>query len=175
MPDDLDFSLQFSTPGHELLEGTGKLGRVGWLSERLRRDDLFFFQDGTFSRLLFNEALECFVGGQFIACIVVGFSFIERSIAGRLSHIGENSAAKGDSRELLDAAQQRKWITKEEQEKLDELRWLRNPIVHFKGHLTENRPEIRATRDKKTIQQMLEADAKEILEASIHMLTKTAF
>ena len=131
MPNDFDFSLKHAVPGDALLGGTGQLGRMSWISKRLCENDLYLLQDGTFSKLLFNEVLECFVGGQFIAVIVLGFSFIERTIAGRLSYIGEMDAAKGNSEQLIKAAFKQGWLTQAEYDHVNELRILRNPIVHF--------------------------------------------
>lgn len=173
MSDDLDFSLDISVSGEELLGGTDQMGRVAWLSQRIRRDDFFLLQDGSFSKLLFGELLECFVNGQFIATAILGFSLIERTIAGRLSHIGERAEGKS-SRQLLRSALDRKWITQLEFDSLDKLRNVRNPLVHFKDHLAPNRPEVKAVVSGRDTAQLLEADAKRILEATIHVLGKTA-
>lgn len=174
MSNDLDFSFDHAVPGDTLLGGAGQLGRVAWLGKRLRENDLYLLQDGAFSKLLFNEVLECFVGGQFIATIVLGFSFIERTIAGRLSHVGEKVAAKGSSEQLIAAALQRKWLTETEHDHINELRTLRNPVVHFREHLAEARPEVKAALNARSTVQMLEDDAKKILEAAIHVLGKTS-
>lgn len=174
MPNDFDFSFDHAVSGDALLGGTGQLGRMSWLGKRLRENDLYLLQDGTFSKLLFNEILECFVGGQFIATIVLGFSFIERTIAGRLSHVGKKAAARGSSEELIESALQWEWLTQTEHDHINELRTLRNPIVHFREPLTETRPEVKATLNARSTAQMLETDAKKILEAAIHVLGKTS-
>ncbi len=174
MSDELDFSLDVTVSGDELLSGTGRLGRIGWLVKRIRKDDLFLLQDGSFSKLLFNETIECFVGGQFIATVMLGFSLIERAIAGRLSHVGDKKAAKGKSEELMASALRRKWLSETEFDQIKELRALRNPVVHFREHLAMSRPEVKAIVNGRDISLMLEGDAKRILEAAIHVLRKTA-
>lgn len=173
MPNDFDFSFDHAVTGDALLGGAGQLGRISWLGKRLRENDLYLLQDGAFSKLLFNEILECFVGGQFIATIALGFSFIERTIAGRLSHIGEKAAAKGCSKQLIEAALQRKWLTQTERDHIDELRALRNPIVHLREY-SRILPEVKAALNARSAAQMLETDAKQILEAAIHVLSKTS-
>lgn len=174
MSDELDFSLDVTVSGDELLGGTGRPGRIGWLAQRIRKDDLFLLQDGSFSKLLFNETIECFVSGQFIATVVLGFSLIERAIAGRLSHVGDRKAAKGRSKDLMVAALKKGWLSQTEFDQIKELGALRNPVVHFCEHLDMNRPEVKATVHGRDISQMLESDAKRILEAAIHVLGKTA-
>lgn len=174
MSDELDFSLDVTVSGVELLSGTGRPGRIGWVAQRIRKDDFFLLQDGVFSKLLFNETIECFVGGQFIATIVLGFSLIERAIAGRLSHVGDKKAAKGRSEELMVSALNKGWLSQTEFDHIKELRALRNPVVHFREHLDKSRPEFRATVNEQETSQMLESDARRILEAAIHVLGKTA-
>lgn len=174
MSDELDFSHDVTVSGDELLSGTGRPGRIGWLAQRIRKDDLFMLQDGSFSKLLFIETIECFVGGQFIATVVLGFSLIERAIAGRLSHVGDKKAAKGKSEDLMVSALNKGWLSQTEFDQINELRALRNPVVHFREHLSMSRPEVKATINGRDIPQMLESDAKRILEAAIHVLGKTA-
>lgn len=174
MSDELEFSLDVTVSGDELLSGTGRLGRIVWLAQRIRKDDLFLLQDGSFSKLLFNETIECFVGGQFIATVVLGFSLVERAIAGRLSHVGDKKAAKGRSEELLVSALKKGWLSQTEFDQIKALGALRNPVVHFREHLSMSRPEVKATVNGRNISQMLESDAKRILELAIHVLGKTA-
>lgn len=148
---------------------------MAWLSRRLRENDLFLLQDRKFSKLLFKEVLESYVGGQFIATIVLGFAFIERAIAARLSYVGEAGVKTMNSEELVKRAFARKWLTDDEFHEIDELRCkLRNPVVHFREHSAESRPEIQAISSAMTTEQMLEKGAKRILESAIHVLVKTA-
>ena len=92
----------------------------------------------------------------------------------RLAFVGERSAALAKSEALLKSALERGWLRTEEHELLDDLRKLRNPIVHFRDHLSETRPEVRAALSAQTTKQVLESDAKKILEATIHLLDKTS-
>ena len=169
-----DLSFATSESGEGLLDGTGNLARAKWLEARLRRKNHYLFQDGAFSRLLFSEILECFLAGRDIATIVLGFSFVERSVAGRLSHAGQPRVTELSSEKLLDCALQRNWISVEEHQNLNDIRRLRNPIVHFKEHLNTSRPEIRLLLSARTTTEMLQRDAKHVLEAAIRVLSKTA-
>lgn len=176
MSHNIDFSLDRAITGSQLLAGSGRLGRVEWLTKNLPENDLYFLQDGEFSHLLLTDLLETFVGGQFIATIILGFSFIERTIAGRLDYMGENGPAKEKWRsdKLLKVALCKEWLTVEEHSNLIRLGKLRNPIVHFHDLLAETRPEVKAELSAKTTAQMLESDAKQMLAAAIHVLKKTS-
>ena len=174
METEFDFSFDRPVYGEELLGGSGQLARASWVARRVRNDDVYFMQDGTLSQLLFKEVLSTFVSGQYIATIVLAFSLIERTVAGRLAFVGDKSGALAKSEALLENAFKRGWLRTEEHELLNELRKLRNPIVHFRDHLSETRPEVRAALGARTTEQVLEEDAKRILEATIHVLQKTA-
>jgi hypothetical protein len=174
MTTELEFSCDRPVYGEELLGGTGQLARASWVAKHVRDDDIFFMQDGTLSQLLFKEVLSSYVAGQYIATIILGFSLIERTVAGRLAFVDDKSGALAKSEDLLRNALERKWLKKEEHELLNELRKLRNAIFHFRDHLSETRPEVRAALNARTTEQVLEADAKRILEAAIHVLAKTA-
>ncbi len=174
MKTEFDFSFDRPVHGKELLSGSSQLARASWLARHVRDDDVYFMQDGTLSQLLFREVLSTFVAGQYIATIVLAFSLVERTVAGRLAFVGDKSGALAKSEDLLKKALARGWLIREEHELLDELRKLRNPIVHFRDHLSETRPEVRAALSARTTEQILEGDAKKILEATIHVLQKTA-
>ena len=174
METDPDFSFDRPVYGYELLGDSGQVARASWLTKHIRDDDIYFMQDGTLSQLILKEVLSTFVAGQYIATIVLAFSLIERTVAGRLAFVGEKSAALAKSESLLKSAFERRWLSTEEYELLGELRKLRNPIIHFRDHFSETRPEIRATLNARTTEQILEADAKKILEATINVLQKTA-
>lgn len=174
MDDDIwDFSVNRTIPGKKLLAGTDHFRRLNWLKQRVPEDDLYFLQDGDFSLALFREAAESYIHGQFIAAIVLGYSFIERTIAGRLDHM-KDKTARGHSHEVISAARERGWLTEEETLALNQLRGLRNPLVHFREPLDTSRPEIRAILQAKTTSELLEVDAQRVLEAAIHVLRKTA-
>ncbi len=158
----------------ELLKHDTSLGRAAFLGRLIHPDDYYFFQDGELSQSLFYEVLESYMKGLDLATCLLGFTFVERSIAGRLAHIGETAAAKQRSEPLLAEALNRGWLSKDEYAALEQLRKDRNPLVHFKDHLSEARPEIRAVMNAKTTDQLLSSDARRIVEAVFSVLRKTS-
>jgi hypothetical protein len=174
MTKNLDFSLAHTASGDDILGDSNHLKRTTWVSSHIHKNDLYLFQDGILSKLILTEALQSFIGGQFIATIILGFSFLERTIAGRLHFIGVEKVIKMNSEALLNEALHRKWLTDDEYTNLNNLRELRNPIVHFREHLADSRPEVRATIEAKTTTQMLESDAEKVLGAVINILNKTS-
>lgn len=176
MSDGIDFSMHqaATASGREVLATDERIVRADWIGKHILPDDLFCFQDGKFSRQMFQEAISCFVNGQFIAVIVLGFSFIERSLVGRFWENGRKDLVSASSENLLKEALARGWLSKVEYQNLDRLRAIRNPIVHFKNPYSEDRPEYRAILSAKDLKRMLESDARQTLEAAVHVLHKTS-
>lgn len=169
-----EFSLERPVLGSELIGCNGHLSRSNWLAKHIREDDIYFMQDGVLSQIMFKEVLSTFLGGNYLATITLGFSLIERSIAGRLAFIDAKTKACCKSEKLLDEALARGWLTGLEHTSLNDLRILRNPIMHFRDHRSEGRPEVRAALNARTTEQELEAGAKRVLEAAIRVLKKAA-
>lgn len=160
--------------GEALMGSSGRVRRARLLAEGIDRTGLYFLQDGTLTHRLFIEAAETFLSGQFISTTILGFSFIERTIAGRLHHLGKKSESKSKSEVLFKHAKKYKWLSDEEYQNLEEIRKFRNPIVHFKDPLDESRPEIQALLNAKTTKEYLEVQAERVLMAAIHVLNYTA-
>lgn len=174
-----DFSLDFdlnhtATPEH-LLRGSGRLERLAWLTSLVSKGNpLFFLQDGERSRLVFQEAADSFVNGQFIAAISLGFGFIERAIAGRLWFIDQEKYGKRiRSDKLLQEALQREWITDKDYVAMDNLREVRNYVTHFRPPPSE-KDVVRHifTEHPKSID--FESQAKKTIEIAINVLHQTA-
>jgi hypothetical protein len=169
----MDFDLTHTVNSEELLRGSGLLERLALLNEKIKKGDLYFLQDGKRSRLIFQEAADSYVNGQFISCIALGFSFIERTIAGRLWHLNMRSLSKKSGESLLLEAQNRMWISEGEFSSLNNLRRLRNYTVHFQPPSDEesNVKDLFAP-DPRSID--FEENAKKVMLAAINVLHKTS-
>lgn len=171
MADEIDFSTSRAAFGAELLPNAGQAERLAWLIASLPPRDLYFLQDGSFSVELFREAAQSYINGQFISAVVLGFSFLERTIAGRLHYVGASTAA-GKSADLIQEAFAKGWLSAQEKEQLHQLRKLRNPVIHFREGFEH--PDIAAILQAKTLPQYLEGAAKSVMGAAIHVANKTA-
>jgi hypothetical protein len=169
----MDFNLTHTVNSEELLRGSGRLERLALLNEKIKKGDLYFLQDGKRSRLIFQEAADSYVNGRFISCIALGFSFIERTIAGRLWHLDEKSLSKKSGESLLSEALNRKWINQGEFVSLNNLRRLRNYTVHFQPPLDEeNNVKDLFSPDPRSID--FEENAKQVILAALNVLHKTS-
>lgn len=176
MTDELDFGIDptCTVRANELLRGTGRLERLEWIHQRLKGGDIYFFQDGKRSQIVFQEAVDSFVNGQFIATIALGFSFIERTIAGRLWHLGEKDAAQTRSNyKLLNFAKDRGWLSEGEVTVLNNLRDIRNYVIHFRDP-DQTQGGIRNIFQKQHRSVDFEKDAYAVMKAALDVLSKTS-
>ena len=176
MADYLDFGIDSATTvsASDLLRGSGRLERLAWLNDKLKEGDIYFLQDGKRSQIVFQEAADSFINGQFIAAIALGFSFIERTIAGRLWHVGEKEKANTrKNAKLLNFAKDRGWLTEGEVVSLNNLRHVRNYVVHFRDP-DSTQTKVRNIFEKQPKSIDFEKDAYAVMQAAIDVLSSTS-
>ncbi len=156
------------------LDHEARISRLKWLAERIPQVDPWIFHDGIASRVLFEEARYCFVFGQYVAVIVLGVAFLERSLAARINGVGENALERAHLPELLPIAQERGWLTAEECARIDTLRGMRNPLIHFRGPGDLSRFEWKAVLRNVAPYTVFEEDARAVLEATLHYVERSA-
>jgi hypothetical protein len=73
---------------------------------------LFF--GGWLNQQLFEEARYCFVYGQFLSSTILGFAFVERTLAAMFYASGRDDLERAISKKLFQEARDEGWISKEE-------------------------------------------------------------
>ena len=66
------------------------------------------------------------------------------------------------------------WLTDAEYEKLERIRLVRNPVTHFRAPLSEDSIEFRALSKADHPYIVIEQDARDVIEAVMHMLGRNA-
>ena len=133
------------------------------------------------TKLLFEEARYCFVYGQFLATIVLSLAFIEQTLAALFYMVGRNDLERAGAKRLVIEALKYNWLTQDECDYLDELRQIRNPIMHHrklgiqpgeevKSGWWRERIESRAIMENQLPHEILEQDARKALEIVFHLL-----
>ncbi len=147
-----------------------RIAQLEWLKGLLPSVEFHTFSGGELSLFLYEESRYCFIYGQYLATIVLGLAFIERTLAAHLYAAGRDDLERANISLLLNEANSTGLITDEEFELLDRLRSTRNPIAHFRQPLD---PEglIRRTVEAETYAyDLIEEDAKVVMEAINHLL-----
>jgi hypothetical protein len=171
-----DFAVAKSASVADLLVGCANNERADWVSHEFGHDELILFQDGLLSKYIAKESIHCFVSGQFIATVLLSFSLIERSIAGRLLAIGHTEARdERDFEKLLKQVCVRKWISQEESDFIIKIcSKLRNSLAHVRIQTESERHEVRALDADIELCDVIEMDAYFVLKAAFNILRKTA-
>jgi hypothetical protein len=145
--------------------------RATWLKSFFRSDQVLFMQDGELSKKMLFEVVKCFLGGNDIAVVMLSFSLIERSLHGRFL---VNKQIIADDK-LLVAAVKNGWVSDDDSGLITELkREIRNPVVHFREESHQTRQESRANKFSKSLNDILEDDARKSIEILIKVLSKAA-
>ena len=112
------------------------------------------------SVFLFNDARDCFINGQFAACIIVCQSLLEHRFKGLYRMAGDDNIINISFKNLINKIIDDKILPDFLASKLNNLRIKRNPLVHMSddplGYYFRKSGE-----KKKNPDEILEQDAKE--------------
>lgn len=152
-----------------------RVARLEWLASKAPQRQHWLFFGGWLNQQLFEQARYCFVYGQFLGTAALGFPFVERTLAAMFYVSGRDRLAKyGKSEKLFKEALKEGWIDEEEYESLEKARRVRNPLPHFRTPLHEELPESRALRQESEPHEVVEEDAKQILEVVFRLVERNA-
>ncbi len=151
-----------------------RVERLQWLATELPKTEHLMFPGGLMAEFLFEETRYCFAYGQYLAVIVLGMAFIERTLAAEFYAVGRNDLERSNISKLLQEARSAKWLSEVEYEAFDRARQIRNPVTHFRrpGHC-EN-IEYRMVEENEYPYTVIEQDARTIAAAVMHMVGRNA-
>lgn len=121
---------------------------------------------------LFGEARYCFVYGQFVASAVLGFAFVERTLAAMHDGSGRDDLQRAASEKLFKEARSAGWLNEADLSAFEKARKLRNPLVHFCTPLHADLPESRSFAQDCEPHEVVETDDRQILEAVSRLIAR---
>ncbi len=148
--------------------------RLRWIVEHYPPAEGFLLSGGWLSKQLLEEAKHSFVYGQYVAAATLGVAFVERILASQFYAAGRDDLERAGGHELLSEALRCGWLTQADFDRFDRMRGLRNPLVHFRRPLARDTIEARAVVSDAHPDQIVEADAREVLEGVLRVLEKVA-
>lgn len=151
-----------------------RLQRLKWLSPRLPQANYWTFPGGCLAKYLFEEARYCFVYGQFLAAAILGFAFVESTLAALFFLAGRDDLERASISKLLREAFDNGWFTQEQFNALNRARELRNTFTHFRRPLHNTSIEHRSITTKKHPYEIVEDDARFIIEGGLRILQQNA-
>ena len=87
---------------------------------------------------------------------------------------GRDDLERANSKKLFQEAWDEGWISKEEFGHFEKVRKLRNPLTHFRTPMHEELPEPRAYREGSEPREVVEGDARQILEVVFRLIERNA-
>jgi hypothetical protein len=153
---------------------TGRLERLQWLATELPTGEYLTFPGGLMAKFLFEETRYCFAYGQYLAVIVLGVAFIERTLAAEFYASGRNDLERSSISELLREARSVGWLTAAEYDAFDRARKVRNPVTHFRHPGHRENIESRMLEENDYPYTVIEQDARLIAAAVMHMVGRHA-
>lgn len=151
-----------------------RVERLDWLSEIMPEAQFLTFPGGTVAKYLFEEARYCFVYGQYLAVLVLGLAFLEKTLASWFYASGRNDLKRAGISQLLKKAKNEGWLTEDEYDNIERIRLVRNPVAHFRVPLEEDTVEFRAMTNVEQPYSVIEQDSRVVLEAIMQMLGRNA-
>lgn len=148
--------------------------RLAWLIQVTPPAEIWLFPGGWLGQQLFEEARYSFIYGQFVASAVLGFAHVERTLAAMFYGSVRNDLQRATSEKLFKEAQCAGWLSESDLATFEKARRLRNPLVHFRVPLHEDLPESRSFKEDRDPYEVVESDAKQILEVVFRLVAQNA-
>ena len=152
-----------------------RLSRLQWLIDNSPAGEYWTFPGGLLGKSLFEEARYCFVFAQYLATILVGLAYIERTLAALFYGAGRNDLERARLSALLEEAYAEGLIGRGEFRELQRIRENRNSYAHFRrlGH-EDSSLEARANLEDEAPYRVIERDATAVIAAALNMVAKNA-
>ena len=151
-----------------------RVERLRWLSTQLPPAEYWQFPGGLMSKFLFEETRYSFVYGQYLAVVVLGVAFVERTLAAEFYASGRNDLERSGIAKLLREARSIGWLSAAEHDAFDRARKIRNPVAHFRRPGHKEGIEHRMVEENEYPYVLIEQDARTIAAAVMHMLGRHA-
>ncbi|MGK9370152.1 hypothetical protein ACSSWA_14740 [Melioribacter sp. Ez-97] len=151
-----------------------RIKRLEWLISNTPSKEYFIFHGGSIEKYLFEETRYCFVYAQFLAAIVLGFSFIEHTLTALCFASGRNDLERANISKILDEAKILGWLSNIEYQNLMKAKKIRNSVIHFRKPLDEETVDFKAVIENKHQYEIIEEDAKYVLQVMLKLIDKNA-
>lgn len=151
-----------------------RIKRLVWLASVLPAAEFLTFPGGWIAKQLYEETRYCFVYAQFLAAIVLGFAFVEHTLAALFYASGRNDLERASASVLFREAVRAGWLSPEEHDWLESARTFRNPVTHFRQPFHADTIEHRSVTQDQSPYSILEEDARHVMRTAMRLLAKRA-
>lgn len=151
-----------------------RLERLRWLEKQAPAAEHRLFRGGLMSKYLFEETRYSFVYGQYLAVIVLGVAFVERMLAAEFYASGRDDLERASISKLLEESRDLGWLSIDEYDAFERARQIRNPVTHFRHPMHHEGIDRRMVEENEHVYALIEKDARIIVGAVMHMLSRHA-
>ena len=151
-----------------------RIKNLEWLINNTPSKENLIFHGGSITKYLFEETRYCFVYAQYLAAIVLGFSFIEHTLASLFFASGKNKLARSSVANILSKANEIGLFSDEEYKHLLKAKNIRNSVIHFRIPLDKETIDFKAIFENKHQYEIIKEDAKYVLQVVLKLLDKDA-
>ena len=151
-----------------------RIERLEWLTNYTPSKEYLVFHGGLIAKYLFEETRYCYVYAQFLATIILGFSFIEHTLTALFFASGRNDLERANVSKILSEANKIGWLSDEEYQNLLKAKKIRNSVIHFRKPLSKEAIDFKAVIENKHQYEIIEEDAKYVLQVMLKLLDKNA-
>ena len=151
-----------------------RLERLCWLERQAPIAEHWLFRGGLMSKYLFEETRYSFVYGQYLAVIVLGTAFVERMLAAEFYASGRGDLERASISKLLEESRELGWLSVVEYDAFERARQIRNPVTHFRHPMHHEGIDRRMVEENEHAYNLIEQDARTIVGAVMHMLSRHA-
>jgi hypothetical protein len=145
-----------------------------WLISKTPTKEYLIFHGGSIAKYLFEETRYCFVYAQYLAGIVLGFSFIEHTLASLFCASGKKELEISNITNILFKANEIGWLSDEEYQNLMKAKKIRNSVIHFRKPFGKEDIDFKAVIENKHQYEIIEEDAKYVLQVVLKLLDKNS-
>ncbi len=151
-----------------------RLSRLEWLSKNSPGGEFWIFPGGILAKSLFEETRYCFVYGQFLATILLGLAYIERTLAALFYGSGRSDLKRASLSALLKVAYSEGVIRSNEFEDMERIRKKRNSYAHFRKPLDKESVDVRALHEDEAPYKVIEQDSTAVMVTALKLVAKNA-
>ena len=130
---------------------------------------------GLLAKSLFEEARYCYIYAQFLAAVLLGLAYVERTLAALFYGAGRNDLERVPLSKLLKEAQSQGLISQEEFRDLNRVRENRNSYAHFRRPGNDDTVEFRAISEHEPPYNLNLQDATAVMATMFRIVPKNSF
>ena len=151
-----------------------RLSRLKLLSKQESTASYWTFPGGLLAKSLFDEARHCFVYGQFLATVLLGLAYLERSLAALFYEAGRDDLQAAGLNKLLNEALADGLIDDNDYREMNRVRMKRNAYSHFRKPGHKESIEVRVLLEQETSYSIIEQDAAAVITVILRVVAKNA-